>query len=71
VAVSSDGVLDKGVGQEVEELAAGPEASGSAEVEGVVDLAVGSLGVAAAAVEALVVGVACSTWHPSFPVRRV
>ena len=51
-------VLDHSVGEQVEELAPGTEATGSPQVELVVDLAVEGLGVAAPPHEPDVVGVA-------------
>jgi hypothetical protein len=72
VAVSGDGVGDEGVGEEVEELAAGTEASSPSKVEVVIDLALRGLGVAPAAIEALVIGVAGRDLaHVLGPVERV
>src|SRR5258708_7060051 len=58
VSVARNRVLGEGVRHEVEQLAGGAEAGGAAQVEVVVDRAVGGLGVAAPADQAVVVGVA-------------
>ncbi len=57
VAVKCHGVVDEGVAEQVEVLAGVTQAVGSSEIERVVEVAVDGLGVVAARVEPVEVGI--------------